>query len=81
MSLNIKDERTARLVRTLANETGESLTAAVSNAVKERLQRVQSARQRKAAVERILKSAWALPRLDARSPDEVLGYDDHGLPS
>jgi antitoxin VapB len=42
MSLNIKDEETHQLVRELAAETGESLTAAVKTSVKERLERRRS---------------------------------------
>jgi antitoxin VapB len=41
MSLNIKNEKTHRLVRELARATGESMTAAVDKAVKERLERVR----------------------------------------
>ena len=62
-------------------ETGETLTAAVAQALREKLARVRSRRGRRAAAERVLKRAWALPHLDPRSPDEILGYDQHGLPS
>lgn len=41
MSLNIKNEETHRLARELAALTGESLTAAITVAVRERLERVQ----------------------------------------
>lgn len=41
MGLNIKNEKTHRLVRELARATGESMTAAVDKAVKERLERVR----------------------------------------
>ena len=41
MSLNIKNEETHRLARELANMTGESLTAAVTEAIAERLERVR----------------------------------------
>jgi antitoxin VapB len=42
MSLNIKNEETHRLVQELASLTGESMTAAVTEAVRERLERVKS---------------------------------------
>ena len=42
MSLNIKNAETYRLVRELAEATGESLTEAVGNAVRERLERVRN---------------------------------------
>lgn len=80
MSLNIKDVAATQLVRELARETGESLTGAVYVAVRERLERLRHARARKAAVERVLRGAWNLSRLDARTPDAILGYDERGLP-
>ena len=44
MGLNIKNEETHRLVQELATLTGESMTAAVTEAVRERLNRVRRAR-------------------------------------
>jgi antitoxin VapB len=41
MSLNIKNEKTHRLVRELARATGETMTTAVDRAVRERLERVR----------------------------------------
>jgi antitoxin VapB len=31
-------------------------------------------------IEDILRRVDAMPILDARSPDEILGYDEHGIP-
>jgi antitoxin VapB len=45
MSLNIKNEKTHRLVRELARATGESMTAAVDKAVQERLDRLRRNKQ------------------------------------
>jgi len=42
MSLNIKNQDAHKLAHQLARLTGESLTAAVTEAVRERLQRVQN---------------------------------------
>ncbi len=42
MAMNIKNEETQRLARKLSDLTGESLTAAITEAVRERLERVQS---------------------------------------
>ena len=84
MALNIKDPETDRLVRALAAETGESITEAVATAVRERLDRVQGSRRAPDLVEAIRSIAErgaALPVLDARSPEEILGYDEHGLPT
>ncbi len=83
MALNIKDKDTHRLVRELADLTGESMTAAVTEAVRERLDRVRG-RSRGEVAERILKLAkecgplWKEP---FRSMDHAdLLYDEKGLP-
>jgi antitoxin VapB len=84
MALNIKDERTDELVRELAAETGETLTTAVTIAVRERLERVRGAvpRERRAEALTAIAARSAGRRVrDARSADEILGYDADGLPS
>ena len=84
MSLNIKNEETHRLVRELAEATGESMTTAVTEAVRERLRRVQRERgsgERRRRMEEI--SADAARRLAGKltGPDPALDlYDDRGLP-
>ena len=83
MSLNIKNEKTHRLVRELARATGESMTAAVDKAVRERLERVR--RNKKGSlVERLLqigKECAAHMKEPYLSIDhgEML-YDEKGLP-
>ncbi len=83
MSLNIKDEKTHRLVRELARLTGESMTTAVSKAVKERLQRVLQ-NDKGDLGERIMKIArecaplWKEPLRSIEHGD--LLYDEKGLP-
>lgn len=82
MALNIKDPDTDGLVRRLASLTGESLTEAVHIAVRDRLEREERRRGR-APVEHLLAIARryaARPVKDDRTPDEILGYDEHGLP-
>ena len=82
MGISIKNEETERLARMLAGETGESLTAAITRALEERLARLERRRspaQRRALAEAICRQVQALPDLDARSADEILGYDDNGL--
>ncbi len=83
MSLNIKDPRTDSLVRELAECTGESITQAVEVATKERLDRLQATRPPRHLadeLDRIALRCAALPVLDTRSDDEILGYDEQGLP-
>jgi antitoxin VapB len=83
MPLNIKDPAAEKFVRELAAAAGESVTTAVRRAAEERLQRVrrqQSGRSLAAEILEIGKRCAALPDLDARTADEILGYDEHGLP-
>jgi len=84
MSLNIKNEETARLIRELADLTGESLTGAVTEAVRERLDRLKQTDGRKGMAERIHAIA---ADMHARLPDDFfdiehgdLLYDEYGLP-
>ena len=84
MPLNIKDPDTDRLARELAGETGESLTAAVAVALRERLDRVRGrprGRDLVAELDAIALRCAALPVLDERPEAEILGYDEHGLPA
>jgi antitoxin VapB len=84
MALNIKDPTADRLVRELAAATGESITTAVTVAVQERIERVRGAAPaelRKQELTRIALRAAKRRVLDPRSPDEILGYDEHGLPT
>jgi antitoxin VapB len=83
MSLNIKNEKTHRLVRELARLTGESMTAAVDKAVQERLQRVRGSKNGGLA-ERLLqigRECAAHLKEPYRSIDHGdLLYDEKGLP-
>jgi len=83
MSLNIKNEETHRMVRELARLTGESMTAAVNEAVRERLERVRG-KSKEDMVERILQiGRECASRLKEpyKSIDHGdLLYDENGLP-
>ena len=84
MPLSIKDDEADRLARRLAAATGESLTTAVREALRERLRRVEgrtAAPRLRDELRAIRKRCARLPVLDRRSPDEILGYDDRGLPT
>lgn len=84
MPLNIKDPETDRLARELSSVTGESLTAAIAIAVRERLERVRGGPRGQdlaSELDAIALRCAALPVLDERSEDEILGYDEHGLPA
>jgi antitoxin VapB len=71
--LNIKDAETDRLARRLARLTGESITKAVRTAVQERLEREH--------IMAIARRYASRPVIDDRSPDEIIGYDERGLPT
>jgi len=84
MAISIKSLETERLAREVAAKTGESLTAAIQKALEERLERLQHQRRSQilaSQLQEILRRVDQLPVLDSRTPDEILGYDDHGLPS
>ena len=83
MALNLRNAETERLAAELARQTGETKTEAVTKALRERLQRVRRERSSKRLVdelEEIAVRCSQLPVLDPRSSDEILGYDEHGLP-
>lgn len=84
MHLNIKSDEAHRLAVQLAELTGESLTRAVTEAVREKLETLQRSRQKEAMVKDILKMGREC-RARMKEPylstdiDELL-YDEHGLP-
>jgi len=83
MALNIRNAEAETLASELAKQTGESKTDAVIKALRDRLSRVRrerSGRRLADELEDIAKHCAGLPVLDARSADEILGYDEHGLP-
>jgi antitoxin VapB len=83
MPLSIKSLETERLVREIAARTGESLTGAIQAALEERLERLnreQRSRNLMSQLEEILHRVDRLPVLDSRTADEIVGYDEHGLP-
>ena len=83
MALSIKSDRADRPARELAAETGESLTQAVVRALEERLQREHARRGPKLAVRlrRLQADTARTPVLDSRIAEEIVGFDDDGLPS
>ena len=83
MSLNIKSEETHRLARELARLTGESMTAAITQAVRERLDRVRRDEAiglagRLVAIAKDCAAGLMEPLRSAEHGD--LLYDERGLP-
>lgn len=82
MALSIKSDEADQLARQLAALTGESLTETVVTSLRERLQRQRSAEPDLVSrLERLARDLLALPVLDSRDGDAVLGYDESGLPT
>lgn len=83
MALSIKNQEAERLARLVAKQTGESLTGAIEQALRERLARLKRRQRAPDLLEQlheIARRVKALPVLDDRTPDEILGYDENGLP-
>jgi antitoxin VapB len=83
MALSIKNHETERLARQIAREMGESLTEAIQRSLEERLARLPQRRRGRIMAEKvadILRRVDALPTLDTRPEDEILGYDSQGIP-
>ncbi len=84
MALSIKDPEADSLARALAQRTGESITQAVVTALRERLAREERKADDDEMVEDVLEIARhfsSLPILDPRTPDEIIGYYENGLPT
>jgi antitoxin VapB len=83
MALNIRNPEAERLADALARLTGETKTQAVTQALRERLESIRRRRAGRRLADELDELALrcaALPVLDDRSADEILGYDADGLP-
>jgi len=83
MPLNIKNPQADRLARALAEKTGETITDAVIHALEERLIRTEGKRtfrSLKEEIDEIGKRCAALPDIDRRPADQILGYNSIGIP-
>lgn len=84
MALSIKHQEADRLARSLAALTGESITEAIVKALEERLRREQGktcAPSLRDELRIIRERCSTLPVLDNRSAEEILGYNDFGVPA
>jgi len=80
VALSIKSERADRLARELAELTGESITDAVVASLEARLE-LERRRRRPVGLGDIVERFARLELLDARDADDIVGYDEHGLPA
>ena len=85
MALYVRNPNTERLAREVAKLTGETLTDAIHVSLEERLRQEKLKRGahpwNDAAIDAIIERAATLPLLDNRTEEEMLGYDENGLPT
>ncbi|OGQ08836.1 MAG: hypothetical protein A3G32_06690 [Deltaproteobacteria bacterium RIFCSPLOWO2_12_FULL_40_28] len=81
MALSIKNTKAEELVTEVVKETGETKTEAIIHSLEDRLQKLRGRKMKDNFVEKIMeisKRCAALPTLDPRTPDEILGYNEKG---
>jgi len=82
MALNIKDPVTDRLARELARRMDTSITEALKTALEERLARTEPRMDVIwGDVLAIIERGRLRAVVDGRSPNEIIGYDEHGIPA
>lgn len=84
MALNIRHPETEELAAELACLTGETKTEAVRKSLEERLKRLRQDRSGQSLLKKVEEIALRCSRLPVRDPrpaDEILGYDENGLPT
>jgi antitoxin VapB len=86
MSVLIKDAETDGLIREVASRTGENLTQAVRTAMREKLARLpeptRAGRLDMAKINAFLAEIDAMPKINSGlTDDEIIGYDENGVPS
>ena len=83
MAISIRNPRVEALAKDVARRTGENMTQAIERALEQRLVQLRTQREKQATIRRVRQIVERFnrrPTLDSRSPDEILGYDEHGLP-
>ena len=83
MALSIRNPRAEQLVREVAAESGENLTQAIIHALEQRLERLRGRRTISDTAQEIMKISKrcsSLPDQDQRTPEEILDYNQTGIP-
>ena len=81
MALSIKNVKAERLARELAKERGTTVTGAIIGALEEALRRTRGrhvAPLIRDAILDVSDRCAALPDIDTRPADEIVGYDEQG---
>ena len=84
LALNIRNQQAESLATAVVELTGETKTQAVTQALQERLDRLQAKEKSRSLVDEIVeigRQCRMLPEFDDRPADEILGYDEDGLPT
>jgi antitoxin VapB len=83
MAMSIKSPEAEALARKVSAATGESLTLAILTSLRERWERLERRKQPSSLADELNELAQrcaALPVQDLRSPEEIIGYDENGVP-
>ena len=83
MALNIRNAETERLAAELALLSGRTKTEAVAEAIRDRLERLRRERSGRSLadeLDEIGRRCAKLPVRDGRPADEIIGYDEYGVP-
>lgn len=81
MAMSIRNKKTEALARKVALATGEHLTEAITRALEDRLAKLQARRVEDDLARQLLeigRRCAALPDIDRRPADEILGYNPDG---
>jgi antitoxin VapB len=82
VALNIKNEEADELARAIAKRTGRNITDVVIHALREELRREEGRSVAPDLAEDLMeigRQCAALPDLDTRTEDEILGYNERGV--
>ncbi|HTG23039.1 MAG TPA: type II toxin-antitoxin system VapB family antitoxin [Reyranella sp.] len=82
MGVSIKSAEAERKLRRVSRLLGKSMTATVIELADGKLREIDAKKDRERihrAVDRIVRRVKALPVLDDRTDDEILGYNKDGL--
>lgn len=83
MALSIRNSQAEQLAREVATISGENLTQAIIHALEERLERLKGRRTTSNLMQEIMtisQRCSSLPDIDQRSSEEILGYNQSGIP-
>jgi len=83
MSINVRNARADDLIRALTRMTKQSITKIIVDALQEKLNKEQNRRLAPHLKEEILTIAHRcahLPMIDSRTPEDILGYNQDGIP-